>query len=108
MSKLDTHRVVRLVIVTASLGFISWLAVVLWQASKTQRLTLAAGTSTGDSYILSNALKTVVERHYPRIHIVLQETGGSVENLQMLENGKAQLATAQADVAAGPRARLVA
>jgi uncharacterized protein len=108
MSKLALHRVVRLVIVAASLGFISWLAVVLWQASRTQRLTLAAGNSTGDSYILGNALKTVVERHYPRIRISLLETGGTIENLQMVENGTAQLATAQADVLAGPRCRLVA
>ena len=108
MSRLDTHRVVRLVIVTASLCFIAWLALVLWRGSRTQHLTLAAGTSTGDSYILGNALRTVVERHYPRIRISLLETGGSVENLQMLEEGKAQLATAQADVAAGPRAALVA
>ena len=108
MSKVAAHRVVRLVILTASLGFISWLAIVLWQASRPQRLTLAAGNSTGDSYILSNALKTVVERHYPRINITLLETGGTVENLQMLEDGSAQLATAQADVLAGPTARLVA
>jgi hypothetical protein len=49
-----------------------------------------------------------VERHYPRIRINLVETGGTVENLAMLDQGRAQLATAQADIAPGPAARIVA
>src|SRR5271170_1672802 len=108
MATLDFNRVVRLVVITASLCVITSLAVVLWQGSRTQHLTLAAGASSGESYILGNALKTVVERHYPRIRITLLETGGTVENLQMLEDGRAQLATAQSDVLPGPSARSVA
>jgi uncharacterized protein len=108
MPKLDISRIVRVIIVAASVALISSLTVVLWQASRTQHLTLAAGAAGGDSYILGNALKTVVERHYPRIRITLLETGGTVENLQMLEDGRAQLATAQADVTPGPSARTVA
>ena len=49
-----------------------------------------------------------MERHYPKIRIALLETNGTVENLQMLEAGRAQLATAQADVVPGPSARLLA
>ncbi|HZD49076.1 MAG TPA: TAXI family TRAP transporter solute-binding subunit [Silvibacterium sp.] len=108
MSKLDLNRVVRLIVVIVSLVFLSWLGIALWQGSRTQYLTLAAGASDGDSYILGSALKTVVERHYPRIRITLRETGGTVENLQMLEDGRAQLAAAQADVLPGPNARLLA
>jgi TRAP-type uncharacterized transport system substrate-binding protein len=36
------------------------------------------------------------------------ETGGTVENLRMLEDGRAQLATAQSDILPGPKARAVA
>ncbi len=36
------------------------------------------------------------------------ETGGTVENLQMLEGGRAQLASAQSDVLPGPNVRAVA
>src|SRR5271170_8384527 len=108
MATLDFNRVVRLVVITASLCVITSLAIVLWEGSRTQHLTLAAGASTGESYILGKALKTVVERHYPRIRITLLETGGTVENLQMLEVGRAQLATAQADISPGPRARALA
>jgi uncharacterized protein len=108
MAKLDFHRLTQLMLAALTLGLAGGLAMVLWQRSKTEYLTLAAGTSSGESYILGNALKTVVERHYPRIRITLLQTGGTVENLQMLQDGRAQLATAQADISPGPRARALA
>ncbi len=108
MAKLDFNRLTQLTLAALTLGLASGLAVIFLQRSKTEYLTLAAGTSSGESYILGNALKTVVERHYPRIKITLLETGGTVENLQMLEDGRAQLATAQADITPGPRARALA
>jgi uncharacterized protein len=106
--KLDFNRVVRLAIIVASIGFLALMAMILWQQSRVQHLKLAAGASSGESYILGKALKTVVERHYPKIRINLVETGGTVENLQMLEDGRAQLAAAQSDVAPGPNVRAVA
>ena len=105
MAKFDFHRLPQLMLAVLTLGLLGGLAIILLQRSKTDYLTLAAGTSSGESYILGNALKTVVERHYPRVRITLLETGGTVENLQMLEDGRAQLATAQADIPPGPRAR---
>jgi uncharacterized protein len=108
MAKLDFNRLLRVALALLSLGVIACLAFFLIQRSTTQQLMLAAGAPSGESYILSQALKTVVERHYPRIRITLVETGGTVENLKMLEDGRAQLATAQADVLAGPNARSVA
>jgi len=108
MAKLEFNRVLQIAIAAASVCLIGGLAFTWFQASKTQRLTLAAGTRSGESYILGNALKTVVERHYPKIRITLLETGGTVENLQALEDGRAQMAAAQADVLPGPKARIVA
>ena len=108
MAKLDFNRVLRMTLVVLSVGLFVGLALAIWRRSKTEHLTLAAGASSGESYILGNALKTVVERHYPKIHITLLETGGSVENLRMLEDGRAQLATAQSDIQPGPKARAVA
>jgi uncharacterized protein len=108
MAKLDFNRLLQLTLAALTLGLAGGLAIIFWQRSKTEYLTLAAGTSSGESYILGNALKAVVERHYPRIRITLLETGGTVENLQMLENGQAQLATAQADIPPGPRSRALA
>lgn len=105
---LDVNRVVRIVMVVLTASFLFGLGGFLWQQSRTQYLTLAAGDSSGESYILGSALKKVVERHYPRIRITLLETGGTVQNLEMLEEGRVQLATAQSDILAGPSARIMA
>jgi TRAP transporter TAXI family solute receptor len=88
--------------------FLGILAGISYQGSRVENLTLAAGSPTGESYIVCNALKTVVERHYPKIRIQLLETGGTVENLGLLEDNRAGLAIAQADVLAGPNARIIA
>lgn len=108
MAKLDFSRILAVALFVLSLGVVAILSTVFLQGVKTQRLTLAAGSATGESYILGQALKQVVERHYPAIRINILETGGTAENLQMLEDGRAQLATAQADVPAGPKSRTVA
>lgn len=108
MARLDFNRVVQITIGVLSLGFIVSLAIAALQRSRTESLTFAVGAPSGESYILGSALKTVVERHYPRIRITLLETGGTVENLQMLDDGRAQLAAAQADIPPGPSARAVA
>jgi hypothetical protein len=108
MFKIDFNRVVQFALLALSLVIVGGIAMVWFRQSRSERLTLAAGSSSGESYILGKALKTVVEQHYPKIHIDLVETGGTVENLQMLEDGRAQLATAQSDILAGPKARAVA
>src|ERR1700724_4892115 len=102
MAKLDFNRVLRITLVSLSVGVIAGLAAAVWQRSKTEHLTLAAGASSGESYILGNALKTVLERHYPKIRITLLETGGTVENLRMLEDGHRQLATRQSAMLPAP------
>jgi uncharacterized protein len=108
MDKADFNRVLRITLAALTFGFITSLVVVLLQQSKTQYLTLAAGASSGESFILGNALKKVVERHYPRVRLTVLETGGTIENLRMLEDGRAQLADTQSDILPGPRARVLA
>ncbi|XWK87196.1 MAG: TAXI family TRAP transporter solute-binding subunit [Phormidium sp.] len=82
-----------------------WLFVV--NNLKTHRLTLVAGSKDGESYILSKAIEKVVEAKNPQIQIEVVETKGTEENLEKLEKGEAQLATAQADIPAGRSARIV-
>lgn len=76
--------------------------------TRVHQLTLVAGDRDGESYIVSKAIEQVVEANQPKIQIDVEETGGSSENIDRLEKGKAQLATAQADVPASPSARTVA
>lgn len=76
MARFDFHRVLQLVMGALSLGLIAGLLIVWWQRSRTEYLTLAAGAPSGESYILGNALKTVLERHYPKIRLTLLKAGG--------------------------------
>ncbi len=91
-----------------SLGSIGWLGAELWGRNRTHRLVLAAGNSTGESYILARAIETVVEAKVPRVQIDVQETKGTTDNLERLDRRQADLVTAQADVPAGDKARTVA
>ena len=91
-----------------SLGMAGWIGADLWGRNRTYRLVLAAGSSTGESYILAKAIEAVIEAKVPRVKIEVQETNGTAENLKQVEENKVDLATAQADVPAGGIARTVA
>lgn len=106
--RLTLNKVSQIGLAVLTVALVSLLAVGVYQSSRTRTLNLAGGSADSDSHILCAALKRVVERHNPRVRINVLETGGTVENLQMLEQGSADLATAQADVMPGPSAQAVA
>ncbi|PLS68747.1 MAG: hypothetical protein CV045_06200 [Cyanobacteria bacterium M5B4] len=81
-------------LITATIGSIIW-------QNRPRTIKLAAGNTTGESYILSQALAKVVKENYPRYTIEVIETAGTVESLQLLQEGKANFAAAQADVPPG-------
>jgi uncharacterized protein len=91
-----------------SLGSMGWFAVDLWGRNRSHRLVLAAGSSTGESFILAKAIGQVVETKVPRVQIEVQESKGTTDNLERLDRNQADLVTAQADVPAGDKARTVA
>jgi len=91
-----------------SVLLVAGVAIGLVQHHRNWKLTIAAGGRSGESFVLAQALKTVAERHHPELAIVVRETGGTAENLALLESGQADVATAQADVPAGKSARLIA
>jgi uncharacterized protein len=76
------------------LGFASWRIMLRLTAPQ---ITIAAGDKQGESYIISDAIAKTIEKH-SNIKITVKDTGGTKENLEFLQQGKAQLATAQADV----------
>lgn len=80
----------------------------LRESTVSQRLTIAAGPDEGEAYALAAAIGEVVERHYPRLVVEVVETSGSSENMRLLEEGRVELATVQADTRMGPRARMLA
>ncbi len=107
-TRANLNGVWAIALLALSLTFVSFVIKFLIQKASVHRVTLAAGAATGESYIIGSALKSVVERHNPGIRITVLETGGSVENLNLLEAGRVQLAMAQADVVTGPSARIMA
>jgi TRAP transporter TAXI family solute receptor len=90
------------------LALITFIAYKFTQVNKVYPLTLAGGDSHSESYLLSRAIAQVVEANQPRLHLQVIPTGGTVENISLLEAGKVQLATAQADMPAGSLARAIA
>ena len=105
---LNPNQLRLLVLCILSAAVVVIFGVSLYRSLKTYHVTVAAGNATGESYVFSSALKTVVENHYPRIRMTIRETGGTTENLRLLDQGQAEIAAAQADVQAGPSARLIA
>jgi len=105
---LNPNKLRVLVLGVLSAAVVVVLGVSLYRSFQAYHVTVAAGNATGESYVLSSALKTVVENHYPRIRVTVRETGGTAENLRLLEQGQVEIAAAQADVPAGFSARLIA
>jgi TRAP transporter TAXI family solute receptor len=74
----------------------------------THKIIIAAGSRDGETLALMQAVKAVAERYDSRLEISFLETAGSVDSLNRLERGEAQLVTTEADIIAGPSARTVA
>ncbi len=91
-----------------SVGLVGFtIGAIIWQ-NRPRKIKIAAGNTTGESYIIAQALAQVVKNHHPRYWIEVVETAGTKESLQILQEGKVDFAAAQADVPSGDRARLVA
>lgn len=95
------------VLAILSVGLASLGIWVVLNRNKVYQLTLAAGDSQGESYLLSKAIAQVVAKYYPNIQIAVKQTGGTSANIKLLEANEVQLATAQADVPTGSSARIV-
>jgi uncharacterized protein len=96
------------ILLLISLALILFIIFRFIDVNKVHQLSFAAGDSRSESYILSRAIAQVVEANQPRIRIKVIPTGGTVENIGLLEAEKVQLATAQADVPTGQLSRAVA
>lgn len=101
-------RSVTVGLLAISLGVVGWFGADWWSRNRTYRLVLAAGSSTGESYILAKAIEAVIKAKVPRVSIDVRETNGTADNLKQIEANKVDLATAQADVPAGGIARTIA
>ncbi len=63
-----------------------------------EELTILTGGTSGVYYPLGNALKPLVEREVPSAKVTVLSTQATVENLNLLQQGKGVLALAQGDI----------
>lgn len=102
---LSPRRFIALILAVLCFGLIA-----LWyvQSKREYTLLVAAGQRSSQAFQLAEAFRQVVARHYPEIQLEVFETRGSLHNAKLLDQGAVQLATVQADQAAGNAARMVA
>lgn len=85
--------------------FIVWLiaivAMVLWLGgTRLTRVTVAGGPSGSESLVLTQAIAAAINDAGIGVKLMVFETGGSVENLRLLENRRIDMGTLQADTPA--------
>jgi len=71
-------------------------------------LTLATAEEWGTYYPFGKAYSRLISRHQPNIEIAVVETGGSQENMQLLNARKVDLAVCQGNIQATPSVRSIA
>lgn len=61
--------------------------------------TIATGSKSGVYFPIGEALAIILKKTFPNVTLKVMETGGSVENLQLLRDGKVDMALVQNDIA---------
>ena len=84
---------------------IIWLvamaALVLWLGgSRLARVTIAGGPAGSETLALTQAIAAALNEAEIGVRVMVFETGGSGENLRLLENGRIDMGTLQADTPA--------
>ena len=85
------------------------LAVGVYEYTRVNNVVLRFGASQrhSEAHEVAKAIAAVVERNHPHIRIELVETGGSSESVQLMSEGKLDLATVQADVVSRGNIRMI-
>jgi TRAP transporter TAXI family solute receptor len=96
-------------IVVAIVWIATLSAVFAWFLSaREERLAMAAGPRNSESFQLALAIAEVFNESQAGISIDVFETSGSAENVTLLESGRIDFATVQADTQLGERVNAVA
>ena len=81
--------------------FIALAALVLWLgSSRVQRVAIAGGPAGSETLVLTEAIATVLNEKNLGFRLVVFETGGSRQNVKLLEKGRVDLAEIQGDTPA--------
>ena len=81
----------------------------LWLGgSRKQRIAIAGGPAHSESFELANAIAKVYAEADPSVEVEVYETGGSRDDVRLIEEGRVDLATMQADIEVSSRVQGVA
>ncbi|HEX4138423.1 MAG TPA: TAXI family TRAP transporter solute-binding subunit [Bryobacteraceae bacterium] len=105
MPWLNRNKLVFGLLAVATAALIGWGGLIAYDRVRDREVVIAASDVRSESYILTEAIRTVVERRHPYLKVRVVETRGTAESLALLNSGKAQFALAQADVIGGAHAR---
>jgi uncharacterized protein len=75
--------------------------------SKVNKITIAANTKNSDEYLSVQALAKVINSTSKITKVAVLETGGTVENIELLQSGLVDMCTMQGDYAASNDIQLV-
>lgn len=67
-------------------------AVAEMPAPKEQFMSMGTSSAGGSFFPLAGAMAAVISKHYPQLKINAEITGGSVDNVKLINNGKLELA----------------
>lgn len=67
------------------------------------RIAIAGGPANSETFELASAISTVLRDAVPNLRVDVYETGGSNENVRLIEEGRVDLATVQADTKVSDR-----
>jgi TRAP transporter TAXI family solute receptor len=88
---------------------VALLALFLWiGGSRLERVTIAAGPAGSETLGLANAIAEVLNEAELGLKVMVFETGGSSENLRLLQQRRIDLGTLQADTPTSPTVQGVA
>ena len=105
--KVDPGRILLVALLfTVALGA-AIFALRLLEAERTTTIVIGAGSKSGESFAVANAIADMADLYEPHLDIVVAESGGSSENLRLLSDGLIEAATLQADSKVDARLRLV-
>lgn len=99
------HRLLIVVLIWFAVMIAAWRLV---DTRRTDRVVIAAGPRDGEAFLLAEATSRVAAAVLPHLEVEVLETAGSSENVRLVEAGRVDFATVQADNEVLPHVALVA
>lgn len=72
------------------------------------KVTLATGSETGEYYAFGQAIAQITAKHTPHIQVSVVASPGSIQNMESVQTGEADLAMVQSDTPVKSKVRAVA